>query len=93
MSRAGTRRAIFATAAGLGFWALVVGLVVGEGWLRVPGLAVLVVFSGLTFWADSRMPDPQVEGERDWLIDEFDAIDWHFPARIDRRTVTRDRAA
>lgn len=94
MSRAGTRRMVFASAAGLGFWALVVGLIVGEGWLRAPGLGVLVVFMALTFWADARMPpgpDPQVNGE---VGAEFDAIDWHFPPHIDdRRTVTRKRAA
>lgn len=72
------------------FWAMCVGLVVGEGWLRVGGLAgvVLCYAAALVLaWLDARKHGPQVEshvepGRGFDVGDHFDAIEivWPRPA-------------
>lgn len=84
-------RAGCAVIAGEGFLVLCAGLVVGEGWLRVPGLGLFVLFLAATFavdWALGRDAYPQVESETAARFDigeHFDAIEITWPPRIDDR--------
>lgn len=87
MTRLPAIRLVCALVCAAGFWTLVVGLVVDEGWLRVPGLGVFVIFLALSLGFDeliSRQPDPLVEGYADPFA-EIDHLDWDFPPRIDDR--------
>lgn len=83
---------LFALIGGAGFWVMLAGLVTGEGWLRVPGVACVVLAVACAFlidWRASRKPLVEAEaqsfhGTVDLFGDLHDTFnDW--PPSIDDR--------
>lgn len=65
-------------------WAVGAGMVTGDRWLRIGGVAGIVAVYALALaldWWWSRNPNPLVEVDADPFA-EIDYLDWDFPPLV-----------